>query len=447
MAEEELHWLAYHDSVTKLGNRPLFHDALEAALVTAERRGSNLAVVYLDLDRFKLINDSFGHDGGDDVLVELARRFKSIGRPGDVVSRFSGDEFVVLCKEPHDEDEAREVAVAYAALVSEPVNLRCGRSVSVTCSVGVTFIQGGGYSVQEALLQADTAMFSAKEKGRNRVEVFGAALAEKSVARLELYDDLKLGLENGDLRVHYQPITSTETGRVMALEALVRWEHPTKGMINPGDFIPFAEETDLIFGLGKFVLREACFAMAKWRGEVPGAERAYVTVNLSAHQLADVDLVDHIATALADSGLGSDGLVMEVTESILMDDVDAAIAILKRINDLGVGLAIDDFGTGYSSMAQLKRFPVKILKIDKTFVDGVGEFERDEAIVTAVVQLAKAFGMIVTAEGVETIGQLERLTALGCDLYQGYLMSRPTPAGEVDFSKQIKANGAKVVAR
>jgi diguanylate cyclase (GGDEF)-like protein/PAS domain S-box-containing protein len=439
-AEEELSWLAYHDPVTRLGNRSLLCDALESELIESEIRDSNLAVVYLDIDRFKMINDSFGHASGDEVLVNVATRFKALGRSGDVISRFSGDEFVILCRNVAGLDAACEIAEAYAGELIEPIELSCGRSIALTCSAGVSLVHGGGYSVADVLVQADAAMFSAKDKGRNRVEAFSAALAAKSVAKLELYEDLKEALATGGLEVYYQPITSTGTGRVKAVEALVRWHHPTRGMVSPAEFIPFAEETDLIFELGRFVLREACFTMARWRSEVPGAEAAYVTVNLSAHQLAD------ITAALHDSGLSADGLVLEVTESILMDDVDAATAILNNIDGLGVGLAIDDFGTGYSSMSQLKMFPVKILKIDKAFIDGLGAFERDDAIVTAVVQLARAFGMIVTAEGVETAVQLERVTELGCDLYQGYLMSKPTPAGDVDFSKRLSAQDALAAA-
>ena len=235
-------------------------------------------------------------------------------------------------------------------------------------------------------------MFQAKNKGRQRVEVFDESLRAKSVARLEIYDDLRHSIEHDELAVHYQPIASVKDDRIVAMEALVRWHHPSRGLLGPMEFIPFAEETDLIFSLGRWVLREACQTMAKWRRELPGAEDAYITVNLSAHQLSDPELLDSIAAALADSGLPAEALVMEVTESMLMSDTSASIAMLGGIHEMGVGLAIDDFGTGYSSLAQLKRFPVKILKIDKSFVDGLGTFENDEAIVAAIVQLSKALG-------------------------------------------------------
>ncbi len=444
-AEAQLHWLAYHDSLTGLGNRSLFNDELERELLVSMQRGTNLAVLFIDLDRFKLVNDSFGHAAGDEVLLALAQRFKSAVRGGDVVSRFSGDEFVVLCRNVHDVSVAVSLATEYSRLLSEPVQLSTGRNVVVTCSVGVSFVMRGRQSAQDILQQSDVAMFQAKNKGRSRVEVFDESLRAKSVARLEIYDDLRHSIDHDELAVHYQPIASVKDDRIVAMEALVRWNHPSRGLLGPMEFIPFAEETDLIFKLGRWVLREACQTMAKWRAELPGAEDAYVTVNLSAHQLSDTELLETIASALADSGLPPEALVMEVTESMLMSDTSASIAMLGGIHEMGVGLAIDDFGTGYSSLAQLKRFPVKILKIDKSFVDGLGSFDNDEAIVAAIVQLSKALGLVVLAEGVETPIQLQRVSELGCDLYQGYLMSRPTRADSVDFNKHVstKASAAK----
>ena len=436
-AEAQLHWLAYHDSLTGLGNRSLFNDELERELMMSMQRGTNLAVLFIDLDRFKLVNDSFGHASGDEVLLALAQRFKSAVRGGDVVSRFSGDEFVVLCRNVHDVNVATSLATEYSRLLAEPVQLSTGRNVVVTSSVGVSFVMRGRQSAQDILQQADVAMFQAKNKGRSRVEVFDESLRAKSVARLEIYDDLRHSIDHDELAVHYQPIASVHDDRIVAMEALVRWHHPSRGLLGPMEFIPFAEETDLIFSLGRWVLREACQTMFRWRNELPGAEDAYITVNLSAHQLSDPELLDTIASALADSGLPPEALVMEVTESMLMSDTSASIAMLGGIHEMGVGLAIDDFGTGYSSLAQLKRFPVKILKIDKSFVDGLGTFENDEAIVAAIVQLSKALGLVVLAEGVETPVQLQRVTELGCDLYQGYLMSRPTRADRVDFNKQV----------
>jgi len=441
-AEAQLHWLAYHDSLTGLGNRSLFNDELERELLVSMQRSTNLAVLFIDLDRFKLVNDSFGHAAGDEVLLALAQRFKSAVRGGDVVSRFSGDEFVVLCRNVHDVGVAVSLATEYSRLLAEPVQLSTGRNVVVTCSVGVSFVMRGRQSGQDILQQADVAMFQAKNKGRSRVEVFDESLRAKSVARLEIYDDLRHSIDHDELTVHYQPIASVKDDRIVAMEALVRWNHPSRGLLGPMEFIPFAEETDLIFTIGRWVLHEACQTMAKWRRELPGAEDAYITVNLSAHQLSDPELLDSIAAALEESGLPPEALVMEVTESMLMSDTSASIAMLGGIHEMGVGLAIDDFGTGYSSLAQLKRFPVKILKIDKSFVDGLGTFDNDEAIVAAIVQLSKALDLVVLAEGVETPVQLQRVTELGCDLYQGYLMSRPTQADRVDFNKHADTEPA-----
>ena len=269
-AEAQLHWLAYHDSLTGLGNRSLFNDELERELLVSMQRGTNLAVLFIDLDRFKLVNDSFGHASGDEVLLALAQRFKSAVRGGDVVSRFSGDEFVVLCRNVHDVQVAVSLATEYSRLLAEP--LRC-RPVAAWWSPpasGVSFVMRGRQNAQDILQQADAAMFQAKNKGRSRVEVFDESLRAKSVARLEIYDDLRHSIDHNELAVHYQPIASVRDDRIVAMEALVRWHHPSRGLLGPMEFIPFAEETDLIFSLGRWVLREACQTMATWRRDLPG---------------------------------------------------------------------------------------------------------------------------------------------------------------------------------
>ena len=438
-AESRLQWLAFHDSLTGLGNRQSLNNELERELMVAMQHETNLAVLFFDLDRFKLVNDSFGHASGDELLLELARRFKLAARRGDVVSRFSGDEFVVLCPNVRDVGHAADLAAEYSKVTETPFRLSLGRSVVVTASVGVAYVVQGDQTAQDILQQADTAMFKAKKNsGGSRIEVFDESLHVNSVARLEIYDDLRHSIEHDELVVHYQPIASVESGKIVALEALVRWNHPTRGLLGPMEFIPFAEETDLIFSLGRWVLRDACHTMARWRNEVPGAEDAYISVNLSVHQLSDPSLLDSIAEALADSGLPAEALVLEVTESLLMSESSETVDALSGIDAMGIGLAIDDFGTGESSLARLKRFPVKLLKIDKSFIDGLGILETDEAIVAAIVQLSKALNLVVVAEGVETPVQLERVAALGCDLYQGYLMSRPVSADRIDFAKEAE---------
>ena len=437
-AEWRLNWLAFHDDLTGLGNRTYFNKELERELLLSAQRDTNLAVLFVDLDRFKLVNDSFGHASGDELLLELARRFKTASRKGDVVSRFSGDEFVVLCPGVRDLDHATELAAEYSKVTEAPFRLSTGRSVVVTASVGVAYIESGGQTAQDILQQADTAMFKAKNTGGSRIEVFDESLRVNAVEKLEIYDDLRHAIDHDELIVHYQPIASVTDGRIVALEALVRWNHPTKGLLGPMQFIPYAEETDLIFSLGRWVLREACFAMARWRREVPGAEDAYITVNLSPHQLSDRTLLDSISSALADSGLPAEGLVLEMTEAVVMSETSETVQALNGIDAMGVGFAIDDFGTGESSMARLRRFSFKVLKIDKSFVDGLGIHEADEAIVRAIVDMSKAFGLTVLAEGVETPTQLAKVAELGCDLYQGYLMSRPISADQVNFSKRAE---------
>ncbi len=433
-AEAQLHWLAYHDQLTGLTNRAFALTQLGQTLLTSRRHGVGAAVMSLDLDRFKMVNDSLGHAIGDEVLVGLANRLKAAVRGGDIVSRLAADEFMVVCRNVVDGEMAVALAQELCRVLAEPVTVSLGREIALTASAGVVFVGDADDGSPEDLLQrADLAMFDAKERGRNRVAVFDAAVHHPQVARLELYEDLRRAIECDELSVHYQPIAAVDDDRIVGMEALVRWFHPARGLLPPSEFVPYAEETDLINLLGRWVLRKACTTMAQWRRELPGAGDAYMTVNLSAQQLNDPDLLGTIAAVLDETGLPPEALVMEVTESMLMSDTSAGIAVLGGIHEMGVGLAIDDFGTGYSSLAQIKRFPVKILKIDHSFVDGLGNFEHDEAIVAAIVQMSKALGLTVLAEGVETTRQLERVTALGCDLYQGYLLARPTLADQAQL--------------
>jgi diguanylate cyclase (GGDEF)-like protein/PAS domain S-box-containing protein len=441
--EAKLRWGAHHDTLTGLGNRVLFCEELALALVDARQMGSNLAVLFVDLDRFKMINDSLGHAAGDETLIALANRFKSLAGPKDIVCRFSGDEFAVLCVGVADLDTAVGMASACQQASNAPIELSSGRHTTLSSSVGVAYVPGGevlGGEDQDVIQQADAAMYLAKEQGRGRVSVFDVELLASTTLTQVTYDELAQAVVNNELVLHYQPISQIKhtspdgTGpMIVAHEALVRWNHPIRGQLGPLDFIPLAENSNLIYSIGRWVLRQACFDMAVWRKTVPAAASAYVAVNLSVQQLFDSELLESIRAALADSGLTPDGLVIEVTESMLMSDVSTATALLAQINDMGVGLAIDDFGTGYSSLAQLKRFPVKVLKIDKSFVDGLGVHASDEAIIATVVQLGEAFNMTVLAEGIETLEQLDRAAELGCSLYQGYLLSRPVPAREVDF--------------
>ena len=437
-AEAQLHWLAYHDSLTGLGNRSLFNDELERELLVSMQRGTNLAVLFIDLDRFKLVNDSFGHASGDEVLLALAQRFKSAVRGGDVVSRFSGDEFVVLCRNVHDVEVAVSLATEYSRLLSEPVQLSTGRNVVVT-SQRRDLLRDAGPPVGPGHPPAGRRGHVPGQeqgpvpgRGVRRVapgQVRGPTRDLRRSAPLDRPQRAGRPLPAHRLGQGRPDRGHGGTGAVappVAGTARARWSS------SPSPRRPTSSSR---WGAG------SCGRHARpwstWRRELPGAENAYITVNLSAHQLSDPELLETIDAALTDSGLPPEALVMEVTESMLMSDTSASIAMLGGIHEMGVGLAIDDFGTGYSSLAQLKRFPVKILKIDKSFVDGLGAFENDEAIVAAIVQLSKALGLVVLAEGVERPVQLQRVTELGCDLYQGYLMSRPTQADNVDFNKQV----------
>jgi diguanylate cyclase (GGDEF)-like protein/PAS domain S-box-containing protein len=433
-AEAQLNWQASHDHLTGLANRAHFVKTLERSLALARHQRSRLAVLYIDLDRFKMVNDSLGHNSGDEVLIATARRLESAVRSGDLVSRVAGDEFAVLCRDLSSLDAAVKLAEALNQIVSQPLTVSTQREVVVTASIGVAFSEGGRGEAQELVQDADVAMFRAKEKGRGRVEVFDEVLRRRARARLEVHEDLRQAIARDGLSVHYQPLATVEGNRIVGMEALVRWEHPTRGLLPPAEFIPLAEETDLILSLGGWVLGEACATMAAWRKGTPGAQNAYIAVNLSARQLADPDLAAAIRAALDSSGLPPKALVLEVTESTLMADAASASAVLAEIRAMGVRLAIDDFGTGYSSLAHLKRFSVDFLKIDRSFIDGLGTDDDDAAIVAAIVELGHTLDLSIVAEGVETQVQLEEVRRLGCDLFQGYLLARPVPPEEVRFA-------------
>jgi diguanylate cyclase (GGDEF)-like protein len=430
-AERRLRWLAYHDPLTGLGNRMLFNSELESALASAKLRERDLAVLFIDLDRFKMVNDSFGHPSGDEVLAELARRFEALVRADDVVSRFSGDEFVVLCRNPPTLAWARELGEKFLEQSTLPIALSTGHSVMLSCCVGVSFIAKGSCSAEEALSQADTAMFSAKKLGKSQVVVFDGKLAVQATHSVASYRDLHKAVGNGEMEVHFQPIANTTDGRVVGVEALTRWVHPVHGVIAPMDFIPLAEDTDLIFSISNWILHEACGAMARWRQGTPGAEDVYVTVNLSGRQFYSTRLADDLSTCLSEVGLGADGLVVEVTEEMLAANPAGAKVVLADLAAIGVRVAVANYGTGYSSLEQLIQSGISMIKIDRSFVSG----SLSEAVtgMAAGAALGNALGMTVVAEGVETSAQLVRAKELGCELYQGYLLGRPVHEWQVAF--------------
>ena len=429
--EEQLAHQALHDPLTELPNRMLFMDRLDQAMARLERREhTTLAVLFLDLDQFKLINDTLSHQAGDDVLVEVGRRLRDTLRPGDTVARFGGDEFAVLCEDVADVHQVVTIADRIGEAIKQPL-VTLGREVAVTASIGVAMGFDARATPDSLLRDADAAMYRAKERGRDRCELFDEAMRARAFQRLNIEQGLRGAIERGELRLVYQPIFDVATGHAVAVEALVRWEHPERGQVLPSEFVPLAEESGLIVPIGTFVLGEACRQAAAWRRAHAGPP-VVVSVNLSARQLGVPDLPQVVSDALVAAGLEPGGLCLEITESAVMDDAQSAAESLRALRQLGVSLAIDDFGTGYSSLGYLKRFPIDTLKVDRAFVDGLGEDPEDSAIVAAVVSLGHALGVRVAAEGVETPEQLAELRRLGCDEAQGYYFARPVPAATLE---------------
>ena len=420
--EAELSHRATHDPLTGLPNRVLFLERLRQAL---RRDGTSVAVAFLDLDRFKLINDSLGHEMGDQLLVSLAARLEELLRPGDIVARLGGDEFVVMCEGVEGEREALRFADRIREEVGQPFQIGSG-NVFVTTSVGVAI--GAGVPAETLMENADVAMYRAKDRGRSRSELFDAELRSGAAARLEIESALRDGIERGELRVFYQPQYSLRTSALVGMEALVRWQHPRMGLVSPVEFIPVAEESGLIVPLGAYVLEEACRQVREWEERFPASAGMEVHVNLSARQFVQPNLVEEVAAALRRAEVAPQRLCLEITESVAMDDVESTVSTLLHLRALGVKVGIDDFGTGYSSLSYLRRLPVDVLKIDKSFVARLGEDMVDSAIVSSVVNLARSLGMAVVAEGVETEQQRLELRALGCPVAQGYYFSRPLSA-------------------
>jgi diguanylate cyclase (GGDEF)-like protein/PAS domain S-box-containing protein len=429
-AEERLRQHALADALTGLPNRLLFTDHLHLAVEQAKRHPEHrFAVLFLDLDRFKMINDSLGHTVGDQLLIAIARQLEGCLRGGDTVARLGGDEFAILLNDLAHFDDAIRVAERVLHELKLPFNLD-GHEVFTTASIGIA-LSNNRYETAEAVLRdADTAMYRAKAEGKARYEVFDMVMHARVVALLQLENDLRRAIERAEFCLHYQPIVALADERVTGFEALVRWQHPERGLVQPAEFIPVAEETGLIIPLGRWVLRAACAQMRRWQALSPQHEQLKLSVNLSGKQFAQADLCEQIEHTLAVTGFDPRCLQLEITESVLMENARSIVPMLARLRDLGVELAIDDFGTGYSSLSYLRRFPIQTLKIDRSFI--MRDDDENREIVRTIILLARNMRKDVIAEGVETPAQLATLRLLDCTYAQGYLFSRPQDIGQTE---------------
>lgn len=433
MFEQQLVHQAFHDRLTGLPNRGLFMDRLEHALARRPRAEETIAVIFLDLDNFKVINDSLGHRAGDQLLLTMAARLQTCVREGDTVARLGGDEFTVLLEHITDVSDAIRVAqrIAEQSLTLYTIG---DREVSVTASIGIALPSDEGESADDLLRNADIAMYEAKRRGKARFEVFKTPMNVRARERLELEIELQRAIERGEFVLHYQPVVDLRTGRINEVEALIRWRHPLRGLLPPADFIAIADETGTILDIGGWVLRRACRRLRQWQQELPappGQLPLTMSVNLSTRQFLQPSLTETVRAVLDETGINPKTLKLEVTERVIMEDAASAIATLRDLRELGITLAIDDFGIGYSSLSDLKQFAVNILKIDRIFVDGISRDMEDTSIVTAIIAIGKSLGIRTVAEGIETPAQLAFLTAHGCDSGQGHLFSPPLPPEEI----------------
>jgi diguanylate cyclase (GGDEF)-like protein len=424
-AEQRLAHDALHDALTGLPNRVLFLDRLRHAIELTRRRQSyHFAVLFLDLDHFKVVNDSLGHAVGDQLLIGIGHRLRLCLRAGDTVARLGGDEFVILLEDTEQEDDAVQTADRILATLRQPFNLS-GHELLVKASIGIITDAGNYEQPEDVLRDADIAMYEAKTQGRSRSEVFNVELRERAQLRLELENDLRHALNREELELYYQPILSLRSDHITGFEALLRWRHPVRGLIAPNDFIPIAEETGLIVPIGRWVLHEACRQLRTWHDQFPQSPPLTMSVNISGVQFSEPTFLVEVENILAEVGLDPTTLRLELTERVWLNSTAETVVLFRQLSRMGIQLHIDDFGTGYSSLAYLQNFPIRMLKIDRTFLNKMDEDSNSKDIVRAVIAMAHDLGMEAVAEGVETVEQLDSLKRFGCNYGQGYLLSRP----------------------
>jgi diguanylate cyclase (GGDEF)-like protein len=433
--DERIHFMAHFDALTRLPNRVMLHDRILQAITMARRQKKTVAILFLDLDRFKAINDTLGHSIGDILLQAVAERLLACIRASDTVARLGGDEFVIVLPDLPEGGHAAVVAQKILDTISKPFEIR-DVELNTSASIGISIFPDDGIANEDLITNADVAMYQSKESGRNNYHFFAPEMNDSSYERLTMENNLRRALERQEFVLYYQPQVNSETGRIIGTEALIRWRHPKTGLVPPGMFIPIAEESGLIVAIGEWVLREACRQNKAW--QQAGLTPIPVAVNLSAVQFRQNGLTDLVADALRESGLEPCWLELEITESAIMQNAEAAITTLRSLKQMGLKLSIDDFGTGYSSLSYLKKFPLDKLKIDQSFVRDITTNQDDASIVIAIIWMAKSLKLRVIAEGVETKGPLDFLTSNDCVEIQGYYFGKPAPANEFG---QLLAHG------
>lgn len=422
-AEEKLVWRATHDALTQLPNRTLIRERLMTALQRSHRQHTNVALLFIDLDGFKAVNDVHGHEAGDDLLRNVAARLLELMRAGDTLARLAGDEFVVLCEQLEQPSTISALAERINTALREPFIYKDSR-LFVTASIGIAIGHGSTHTADDLLRSSDTAMYAVKAKGRDGWQFFNTSLQAQAQRRLSISHGLHFAIERQELSCRFQPIVCLNDGHVAGAELLLRW-HPPEGEVSPGIFIPIAEMSGLISGIGNWVFREGCVAEAEWRRRWGNRAPAYISINVSARQLGDDKLAEVFSAILVETGADPARIMIEITETALMADVEMNLRMLRKLTDLGLRIVVDDFGTGYSSLAHLTRMPVSVLKIDKAFVDGIERQQECRTVTNAIISLGKSLNLRLVAEGVETQGQMKELCERGCDFAQGYLFYRP----------------------